>query len=537
MYHRVLHIAAFTQDAVLEQELRALAPLEQFEHEIRVEKLFSLEALQWADIGIMETPLPFSFAELRTWARQDAKLICCIDPTEEENFSVEDINYLDDVWLRPVRAPRVRLRMENLLREIKQNCDARLYLNWLNTLIDSMPDLVWFKDTKGAHLKVNDSFCRAVGKTKKQIEGRGHYYIWDLTPDDYAKEEFICLESETVTMNAGKTCFFDEKVKLKQGMRQFKTYKSPLFDSDGKILGTVGFAHDVTNLRNMDIELEILISSMPFPLLLCEKDGNITRLNQRFIEFFGEKKTDILGVPFEVWKEKTLDTEVSSAESYKYARLKNGDETRFVHIVEADLRDFFGSKVGQLYVFRDVTAEKLLEAHMWRNANTDALTGLANRHAFEEFILEKRKQSLLHLFYIDLDNFKIVNDQYGHQMGDEALKTMAQTIRDIFPQDFPVRLGGDEFLVCVLREVSNTELEQLAAQLLEHLEQKFRTSNILRCLSCSIGIIANGAPSTPIEQLIRQADMAMYEAKKNGKARYCIRNHNDAEKMTELQKQ
>ena len=122
-------------------------------------------------------------------------------------------------------------------------------------------------------------------------------------------------------------------------------------------------------------------------------------------------------------------------------------------------------------------------------------------------------------------------------MGDEALKTMAQTIRDIFPQDFPVRLGGDEFLVCVLREVSNTELEQLAAQLLEHLEQKFRTSNILRCLSCSIGIIANGAPSTPIEQLIRQADMAMYEAKKNGKARYCIRNHNDAEKMTELQKQ
>lgn len=524
MYHYQLHIAALVRDDVLEKELRKLPPLEQFEYELRVEKEFLIEALEWGDIVIMEHPLPLSFAEIRARARKDAKLICCVTPEEEEVLSVEDITCFDDIWLRPMRVPRIRLRMENILKEIKQTCDARMHLNWLDTLIDSIPDLVWFKDAKGAHLKVNDSFCRAVGKTKQQIEGRGHYYIWDLTPDDYARGEFICLESETITMDAGKTCLFDEKVKLKQGMRQFKTYKTPLRGLNGEILGTVGFAHDVTNLLNMDIELEILIGAMPFPLLLCKEDGNIAQLNRRFTEFFDEEKSAVLGVPFAEWKNRMLDMEASPTGGYECARLRLQGESRFVHIVEAELRDVFGSKVGKLYVFRDVTAEKLLETHLWRNANTDALTGLANRHAFDEFIREKRSLAPLHLFYIDLDNFKKVNDVYGHQMGDAALKAMARAIREIFPQDFPVRLGGDEFLVCILRDVPVRELKRLAALLQEHLAKNFNTSEELSHLSSSIGIIVNGAPSAPIDQLIRQADMAMYQAKKNGKARYHIWN-------------
>ena len=116
--------------------------------------------------------------------------------------------------------------------------------NWYNSLL-----IIWYKDKEGAHMKVNDTFCRAVNKTMEQIEGRGHYYIWDITPDEYEKGEFICMESEYEVMEKRETCIFDETVKIGDSMRELKTYKSPLFDLDGSVMGTVGVAIDVTQER------------------------------------------------------------------------------------------------------------------------------------------------------------------------------------------------------------------------------------------------------------------------------------------------
>lgn len=80
----------------------------------------------------------------------------------------------------------------------------------------------------------------------EQIEGRGHYYIWDIDPDEYAKGEFICMESEYEVMEKRETCIFDEKVMIGDSMRELKTYKTPLFDLDGSVMGTAGVAMDVT---------------------------------------------------------------------------------------------------------------------------------------------------------------------------------------------------------------------------------------------------------------------------------------------------
>ena len=92
-----------------------------------------------------------------------------------------------------------------------------------------------------------------------------------------------------------RTCLFDEMVKSKQGMRQFKTYKSPLFDDDGTILGTVGIAHDVTDLANMGAELEIFLRNMPFAILISGNDGRIINVNAKFEEYFAAKEKNIVG--------------------------------------------------------------------------------------------------------------------------------------------------------------------------------------------------------------------------------------------------
>ena len=123
---------------------------------------------------------------------------------------------------------------------------------------------------------------------------------------------------------------------------------------------------------------------------------------------------------------------------------------------------------------------------------------------------------------MDLDNFKAVNDAHGHKIGDNALKMLAETMRMIFPHDFLVRLGGDEFLICVTRDVKRPTLERLADSFLEKILDTFSKDECLSTLSSSIGIRLNGGKGIPVDTLIRQADAAMYEAKKRGKGRHCI---------------
>ena len=155
----------------------------------------------------------------------------------------------DELWPLPLPAGYAEKRFAALLSLIRGQRKAERNALFLDAVIDTSPDLIWFKDLEGRHLKVNEAFCAAVGKTKQQVEGRGHYYIWDIPPEEYANGEYVCLETEEIVLAKRKRCLFDEKVKCRQGMRQFKTYKAPLMDQDGTMIGTVGVAQDVTRLN------------------------------------------------------------------------------------------------------------------------------------------------------------------------------------------------------------------------------------------------------------------------------------------------
>lgn len=532
MYHHSLRITLFSRDPLLEEEVRKLEPLERFTHEVRVLKDFLPSAAASSDICILDVPASMSYKEMRSRAKPNARLISCMSPDEEEQLEEEDIRSLDDVWLTPLRAPRIRLRMQHILYEIKRDDDANQHMIWLDTLIDSMPDLVWFKDLDGIHHKVNAKFCEFVKKSREMIEGETHSIIWDIPEEESDAGEYACKESENAAIESGATYLTDEIVKSGGQKHLFKTYKTPLRGLNGEILGTVGFAHDLTNLLNLDMELNFFIESMPFPLILCHKDDTIGQVNSRFLEFFKEEKEKMLGLSFPEWEQNTFHIEISPVNGEHYLRFSQGkSRMRYVHMTKKNILDIFGKKVGCFKIFRDITAEKELEIRIWNDANTDALTGLANRHAFGVFVKKLRKDAQIHLVYIDLDEFKAVNDRWGHKAGDEALKIVAKAIRNVFVQDFPVRLGGDEFLICVQRDVPMSELENLAGRLLRGIQRKFSSTNHLSRMSASIGIRGSGNLTDSIDNLIRQADRAMYAAKSLGKGQYCIWN----EQMEESQ--
>ena len=253
MYRYSLDICIISGDTHIAQVLGGVKPREGFEHNIFTATEFSAEK-GGSDIYIVDD-MEHILKEAYEAKKPDGMVAFYTD-------RVSAFKNFDCLWKKPVSDDEMVFLFENMLDKIKLAKDNRLHLNYLDTLIDNSPDLIWFKDIKGSHVKVNESFCHAVNKTKEQVQGRGHYYIWDINPEEYSKGEYVCLESEDEVINAGKAMVFDENVKTKSGMRLFVTVKSPIYDENGAILGTVGMAHDVTELNNVSREMELFINNI-----------------------------------------------------------------------------------------------------------------------------------------------------------------------------------------------------------------------------------------------------------------------------------
>lgn len=523
MYRCKLDIRIFSEDPLLLADVRNIAPLERFEHDVSGYRSFSPEAVGDGDIIILDLPVAESPEAVRALCKPRALFVLCTEAEVFAKLRAPSLEAADDIWVKPFHRDFATVRLRKMLAGIKHRKDSNLTQTYLDTIIDSIPDLIWFKDVKGAHLKINNSFCHAVGKLKEDIQGRGHYYIWDLKKEEYEQGEYICLESEDIVLEERRTCLFDEMVKSKLGMRQFKTYKSPLFDEDGTLLGTVGIAHDVTDLANMSTELEIFLRNMPFAILISGNDGNIINVNNKFEEYFVAQKKNIIGKPYAEWKHAAQKGLIRGyGEGHFEIRLPGEGGDRLLECHEEPILDVFRNKVGQFCFCRDVTIERTFERQIWLSANTDALTGLYNRRFFYEYMSENRKGDQLSFLYVDLDNFKRVNDIYGHHIGDGALELVADLMREAFPKDFIVRLGGDEFLICLIGEYSPAFLEEKANQLLQTLQKAFQASDYLRVMSASIGIASSTDPAMKLDDLVRQSDIAMYAAKQAGKSRCCV---------------
>ena len=518
MYTCRLDIRIFSADPLPVSAMREVAPPERFEHAFSVRGDVAPDAVGEGDVVVLDASLGKRPEDVRKFCKENAVLIFCAEQAEIAALPSASYEALDEIWTKPFAAGFVKFQFGKLLRMIRLRRECRLAQTYLDTVIDSVPDLVWFKDLRGAHLKVNNSFCRAVGKTKQDVEGRGHCYIWDLDQEEYAKGEYVCLESEEIVLAKRKTCLFDEKVKSQQGLRQFKTYKSPLFDEDGSVMGTVGIAHDVTDLANMGAEFEIILRNMPFAILISDTRGIIVNVNTKFEEYFGLGEQDVVGTSYAAWRDAALRNMEAIGKDYAEVTVSCNGETRILEIHEEPIFDIFQNLVGQFCICRDATIEHAFEEQILRSANTDALTGLYNRRFFHEFIDKNRETQPVSLLYLDLDNFKRVNDIHGHQAGDEALITVADLMREYFPEDFPVRLGGDEFLICVLGACDLSRLRNRAEQFLRRLRACFQAMPYLRSLSASIGIAVTADPGLEIAELIRRSDIAMYEAKQAGKS-------------------
>ena len=220
-----------------------------------------------------------------------------------------------------------------------------------------------------------------------------------------------------------------------------------------------------------------------------------------------------------------LDAEKTSAEDApeRFLPTSTGCK-RWFALYSTNIQDSLGKPIKSVGALRDIDRQKREQLRLLGKSRTDSMTGLYNKVTTEEEIRialrDARPGSFGVLFMIDIDNFKDVNDNMGHLAGDSIILEIARQIRRTFRQDDVIgRVGGDEFHV-YMRDVSETEsIRERAQRLCASIRNLFRNSNIDNAVSVSVGIAVTDRPIA-YEDLFRQADVALYHAKGNGKNRY-----------------
>jgi len=275
----------------------------------------------------------------------------------------------------------------------------------------------------------------------------------------------------------------------------------------------------------------------PILFIRC-KDGKIIEANRAVIKTYGYDREEILSMSiFDLRDNDTkfrIENQMAKADNqgilFETVHRKK-DGTTFPVEVSSSGTDLGGERV-LVSIIRDISERQEHEAQLTYMANHDHLTGLPNRrlleHSLTRAISRGRRGKKSALMFMDLDNFKYVNDNFGHAAGDQVLITISNVVREYLrDEDLLIRLGGDEFAV-LLDSSSIDDVLRISERLRKAVEKKkFFMNGESFNLSFSIGVVIIDGKLNP-GILMSRADAAMYMAKENGKNRVIIYSDNDA---------
>jgi PAS domain S-box-containing protein len=308
MYHCHLQIYLISRQPDGFAAIRDMAPMEFFTHTFFESSEPQQALAARADLILVDLQGMDAACEtkkLAAWKKPEADLVVLAG--KEQVQVLEDcLSQISDLWTLPLSQGELRFRFLRWQQNCKTRKDYWEASQYLESTINSVPNLIWYKDKDGVHEKVNDSFCQAVSKTKTQVQGRRHAYIWDVEQDDPA-----CIESERIVMETRETRISGECIQTQEGSRLLTTYKSPLYDLDGSVMGTVGVAIDVTKEQEYAQELlqrsqtlEAIFTSMDCGIMCHSLDGSrITRINGAALRILGYESQEELMMASSVLEE------------------------------------------------------------------------------------------------------------------------------------------------------------------------------------------------------------------------------------------
>ncbi len=351
---------------------------------------------------------------------------------------------------------------------------------------------------------------------------------------------------------------FDEELEIitRQGVRIWvRVIGNAVRDEKGHIIQVQGSTQDITERKATERQLTLLERSVEAStngVIIVDAqrhDLPMVYVNAAFERITGYSRNQILGQNCRFLQGEETDPAT-------LAKLRQGIYTQQdVHVVirnyrsngmpfwndlyVSPVRDAAGVVTHFVGVQNDITAQREYQAQLRHNANHDALTGLPNRLLLDQrlaqgCLLAKRYRRYIAVLFVDLDDFKPINDTLGHEVGDHILIEVAKRLEEeLRPWDTVARFGGDEFIVLLPDLAHEEDVMQVVERLLARLSAAYWYRGSELRITASMGIATNDGTISEPRQLIQQADLAMYKAKRQGRNTYQWYTHELNRKVAE----
>jgi len=410
----------------------------------------------------------------------------------------------------------------------------------LATIIETEPECIKIVDADGLLQFMNPAGLAMIeADSLAQVVGRG--VIGIIAPDD--RDAFTALHRKVIAGESGLLQF--EIIGFKGGRRWLETHAVPLRDNGKTQL--LSITRDITQQKQVEEKLKLAASVFTHAregIMITDSIGTIIDVNDTFCQITDFSREEVLGKNTRILSSgrhsaeyyATLWNELIQTGSWHgeiWNRRKNGEVYAEMQTISA-VRDDDGNIKNYVALFSDITSLKEHESQLERIAHYDALTSLPNRVLLSDRLHQgmaqaQRRKLRLALVYLDLDGFKAVNDLHGHDVGDQLLiivsGRMKQSLRE---GDTLARLGGDEFVAVLLDLNSTEDCEPMLKRLLSAAAEPVHIGELRLQVSASLGVsFYPQAEELDADQLLRQADQAMYRAKQEGRNRYFLFSENE----------
>lgn len=387
----------------------------------------------------------------------------------------------------------------------------------------------------------------AINERHEQLTGMHHCQVAGLRIEEILPAEM----AENVIANYNRcvrqrtAIDYQESLDLPIGMTYWRTTLVPYMDVDGRVFRLLGTSIEITGTVHLELEtryqstvLSAYLDESPDGILVVDANNHIKTWNRRFLEMW-DIPPEIMETGDGTCALEVVSSQLKAPEEFivtvmeLYQHLDHEEHGYRVEMLDGrlferhsrGLRDLHGTYWGRIWFYRDVTEYERMAEEFHRLAMTDSLTMVANRRAFmealtEEYLRARRYDHPMTLLMIDLDEFKAINDRYGHLYGDETLKAGTEAVCTIMREtDLFARMGGEEFAMLL------PETDMAAGfQIAERVRMAVASISIDSPqgsfgITVSIGVAGMQIDDSEAEAILNRADKALYLAKDSGRNR------------------
>jgi diguanylate cyclase (GGDEF)-like protein/PAS domain S-box-containing protein len=395
------------------------------------------------------------------------------------------------------------------------------YITRLEAIIDSLPFDVWMKDKAGKYLIVNQNVSNDIGISKEDIVGKSDYDLYDKADADfYVDSDQKAIEGKIRNIYVSR---------IESGA--YEEYKKPVYDNNGELLGTAGYSKNITQKEKIRAELaqseerfRTMFEEAPMGIGIFDAvNGKAMQINARYAEIVGRTRDEVLSMDWRLYShpeeleenlhrvEMLMENKISGFSMDKRFIRPDGEEV-WVNMTVTPFHSKTQKEHCHLCMIEDITSRKKAEEEITYLSYYDPLTGLYNRRFYEEELkrINTSRNLPITLVLADVNGLKLTNDAFGHALGDNLLKNVAQVFKkECRTEDVIARIGGDEF-VFLLPKTDGNEAQRIIERINNTISEKQREKIIC---SVSFGWATKHYLKEDIRKIFMHAEDTMYRNK------------------------